>query len=322
MVHVASGGKAALICGSVAYDTILVFPDRFKTHILPDKLHILNVAFLVPEMRREYGGCAANIAYGVTLLGDCALPMATAGHDFGPYRERMVSKGISVEHIKVIDQAFTAQAFITTDLDDNQITAFHPGAMQYAHLNKVSDVRSKVALGIVAPDGRQAMIEHAAQFAAAGIPFIFDPGQGLPMFSGAELEEFIERAAWMAVNDYEWGLVQQKTGLTQAEITHKVQALIVTRGAEGSVIYTKNRTWTIPCAKPKALVDPTGCGDAYRAGLIHGLLHGLEWESTGRLASLMGAIKIESRGPQNHEFMRPELLRRYGENFGEVPEGI
>jgi len=322
MVHVASGGKAALICGSVAYDTILVFPDRFKTHILPDKLHILNVAFLVPEMRREYGGCAANIAYGVTLLGDCALPMATAGHDFGPYRERMVSKGISVEHIKVIDGAFTAQAFITTDLDDNQITAFHPGAMQYAHLNKVSDVRSKVALGIVAPDGRQAMIEHAAQFAAAGIPFIFDPGQGLPMFSGAELEEFIERAAWMAVNDYEWGLVQQKTGLTQAEITDKVQALIVTRGAEGSVIYTKNRTWTIPCAKPKAVVDPTGCGDAYRAGLIHGLLHGLEWETTGRLASLMGAIKIESRGPQNHEFMRPELLRRYGENFGEVPEGI
>jgi adenosine kinase len=322
MVHVASGGKAALICGSVAYDTILVFPDRFKTHILPDKLHILNVAFLVPEMRREYGGCAANIAYGVTLLGDCALPMATAGHDFGPYRERMVSKGISVEHIKVIDGAFTAQAFITTDLDDNQITAFHPGAMQYAHLNKVSDVRSKVALGIVAPDGRQAMIEHAAQFAAAGIPFIFDPGQGLPMFSGAELEEFIERAAWMAVNDYEWGLVQQKTGLTQAEITDKVQALIVTRGAEGSVIYTKTRTWTIPCAKPKAVVDPTGCGDAYRAGLIHGLLHGLEWETTGRLASLMGAIKIESRGPQNHEFMRPELLRRYGENFGEVPEGI
>jgi adenosine kinase len=174
----------------------------------------------------------------------------------------------------------------------------------------------------VAPDGRQAMIEHAAQFAAAGIPFIFDPGQGLPMFSGAELEEFIERAAWMAVNDYEWGLVQQKTGLTQAEITDKVQALIVTRGAEGSVIYTKNRTWTIPCAKPKAVVDPTGCGDAYRAGLIHGLLHGLEWETTGRLASLMGAIKIESRGPQNHEFMRPELLRRYGENFGEVPEGI
>jgi adenosine kinase len=322
MVQEVRGGKAALICGSVAYDTILVFPDQFKAHILPDKLHILNVAFLVPEMRREYGGCAANIAYGLTLLGDAALPMATAGHDFGPYRDRMISKGISVEHIKVIDEAFTAQAFITTDLDDNQITAFHPGAMQYAHLNKVSDLRAKIGLGIVAPDGRQAMIEHAAQFAAAGIPFIFDPGQGLPMFTGAELGEFIERAAWMAVNDYEWGLVQQKTGLTQAQITDKVRALIVTRGADGSVIYTKERTWTIPCVKAKAVVDPTGCGDAYRAGLIHGLLHGLDWESTGRLASLMGAIKIESRGPQNHEFTRPELMRRYGENFGTVPEGI
>jgi adenosine kinase len=326
MVQEVRGGKAALICGSVAYDTILVFPDQFKSHILPDKIHILNVAFLVPEMRREYGGCAANIAYGLTLLGDRALPMATVGHDFGPYRERMVSLGLSLEHIKVIDEAFTAQAFITTDLDDNQITAFHPGAMQYAHLNKVSDVRAKVGLGIVAPDGRQAMIDHAEQFAAAGIPFIFDPGQGLPMFTGTELEHFIERAAWMAVNDYEWGLVHQKTGLTQAQITDKVKALIVTRGAEGSVVYTKERTWTIPCVKPKAVVDPTGCGDAYRAGLIHGLLHGLDWETTGRLASLMGAIKIETRGPQNHQFTRPELLRRYretfGESFGQVPEGI
>ena len=322
MVQEVRGGKAALICGSVAYDTILVFPDQFKTHILPDKIHILNVAFLVPEMRREYGGCAANIAYGVTLLGDTALPMATAGHDFGPYRERLVSTGICIDYIRVIEEAFTAQAFITTDLDDNQITAFHPGAMQYAHLNKVADVRAKVGLGIVAPDGRQAMIEHAAQFESAGIPFIFDPGQGLPMFSGEELEEFIERAAWMAVNDYEWGLVQQKTGLTPAQITDKVQALVVTRGAEGSVIYTKDRTWTIPCAKPKAVVDPTGCGDAYRAGLIHGLLHGLNWETTGRLASLMGAIKIESRGPQNHEFSRPQLLRRYADSFGQVPEGI
>ncbi len=248
--------------------------------------------------------------------------MATVGHDFGPYRERMVSLGLSLEHVKVIDEAFTAQAFITTDLDDNQITAFHPGAMQYAHLNKVSDVRAKVGLGIVAPDGRQAMIDHAEQFAAAGIPFIFDPGQGLPMFTGTELEHFIERAAWVAVNDYEWGLLHQKTGLTQAQITDKVKALIVTRGAEGSVVYTQERTWTIPCVKPKAVVDPTGCGDAYRAGLIHGLLHGLDWETTGRLASLMGAIKIESRGPQNHQFTRPELLRRYGESFGQVPEGI
>jgi adenosine kinase len=322
MVQEMRGGKAALICGSVAYDTILVFPDQFKSHILPDKIHILNVSFLVPEMRREYGGCAANIAYGLTLLGDRALPMATVGHDFGPYRERLVSLGLSLEHVKVIDEAFTAQAFITTDLDDNQITAFHPGAMQYAHLNKVSDVRAKVGLGIVAPDGRQAMIDHAEQFAAAGIPFIFDPGQGLPMFTGAELEHFIEQASWVAVNDYEWGLMHQKTGLTQAQITDRVKALIVTRGADGSMVHTKERTWTIPCVRPRAVVDPTGCGDAYRAGLIHGLLHGLDWETTGRLASLMGAIKIETRGPQNHQFARPELLRRYGESFGQVPEGI
>jgi adenosine kinase len=316
------GGKAALICGSVAYDTILLFPDRFKQHILPDKLHLLNVCFFVPEMRREFGGCAANIAYTLHLLGDTALPMAAAGHDFGPYRERLMAHGISVEHIKIIDEAFTAQAFITTDLDDNQITAFHPGAMQYAHLNRVADAGGKVALGIVAPDGRQAMIEHGEQFAAAGIPFIFDPGQGLPMFSGAELEKFIEQATWMAVNDYEWGMLAQKTGLTMAEVAGRLEALIVTKGGEGSVIHAGGRVWEIPCAKPRTLVDPTGCGDAYRAGLIHGLLHALDWQTSGRLASLLGAIKIESRGPQNHAFTRAELLRRYSENFGQAPEGI
>jgi adenosine kinase len=322
MVSRHGGGRAALICGSVAYDTILLFPDRFKQHILPDKIHILNVSFLVPEMRREFGGCAANIAYTLHLLGDTALPMAAAGHDFGPYRERLEARGISVEHIKIIDEAFTAQAFITTDLDDNQITAFHPGAMQYAHLNRVGDAGGKIALGIVAPDGRQAMIEHAAQFAAAGIPFIFDPGQGLPMFSGPELEKFIEQASWVAVNDYEWGMLAQKTGLTMAEVAARVEALVVTRGAEGSVVHAGGRVWEIPCAKPRALVDPTGCGDAYRAGLIHGLLHSLDWQTSGRLASLLGAIKIESRGPQNHAFTREELLRRYSENFGQAPEGI
>ena len=221
----------------------------------------------------------------------------------------------ALDHIKVVDDTFTAQAFITTDLDDNQITAFHPGAMQYAHLNKVADCRP-VALGIVAPDGRQAMIEHAAQFAAAEIPFIFDPGQGLPMFGGEELRAFIEQATWMTVNDYEWGLLQQKTGLTAAQVAAKVEALIVTRGAEGSVIYTAGRTLTHPRAsKPGRIVDPTGCGDAYRAGLIHGLLHGLDWETTGRLASLMGSIKIESRGPQNHDFTRAEFRRRYPAEF-------
>lgn len=311
----------ALICGSVAFDTILVFPDRFKAHILPDKLHILNVAFLVPEMRREYGGCAANIAYGLHLLGDRGVPMAAAGHDFGPYRERFEKLGITTEYVRTIADAFTAQAYITTDLDDNQITAFHPGAMQYAHLNEVSSVRGDIAVGIVAPDGRQAMIDHAAQFAAAKIPFIFDPGQGLPMFGPDELKTFIDQATWVAVNDYEWGMLQQKTGLTADDIMERVDALIVTRAAEGSLIYSKGRTLRIPAAAPKAVVDPTGCGDAYRAGLIHGLLRGLDWEATGRIASLMGAIKIESRGPQNHRFTRSDFEQRFQQNFGQQAPG-
>jgi adenosine kinase len=309
-------GKVALICGSVAYDTILVFPDRFNSHILPDKLHTLNVSFLVPEMRREFGGCAANIAYGLSLLGDRGIAMATAGHDFAPYRERMLSRGLRVDHIKLIEEAFTAQAFITTDLDNNQITAFHPGAMQFAHLNKIADAGSEVAMGIVAPDGRQAMIDHAAQFAAASIPFIFDPGQGMPMFNGDELKAFIRQANWIALNDYEWGMLQQKTGLTAADVAAQVDALIVTLGAEGSMIHTGGTTLKIPCAKPRRVVDPTGCGDAYRAGLIHGLLHGLDWASIGRTASLMGALKIEMRGPQNHHFTRAEFDQRYQENFG------
>jgi adenosine kinase len=310
-----SEGTSALICGSVAYDTILLFPDRFKNHLLPDKLHTLNVSFLVPEMRREYGGCAANIAYGLNLLGDRGIAMATAGHDFAPYQRRLQSLGISVQHIKILDGTFTAQAFITTDLDDNQITAFHPGAMQLAHLNRVADA-GPVALGIVAPDGRQAMIEHAAQFEAASIPFMFDPGQGMPMFDGEELKTFIRQARWVAVNDYEWGMLQQKTGLSTEQVAAQVDALIVTMGAEGSLIYAQGRKLTIPCAKPKAVVDPTGCGDAYRAGLIHGLLRGLDWETIGRTAALMGAIKIESRGPQNHRFTRTEFDQRYRDNFG------
>ncbi|HWJ36366.1 MAG TPA: carbohydrate kinase family protein [Steroidobacteraceae bacterium] len=338
MANETGGRKTALICGSVAYDTILVFPDRFKAHILPNKLHMLNVAFLVPEMRREFGGCATNIAYGLKLLGDEGLAMATAGHDFEPYRQRLVSQGIGHDYIKVVDGTFTAQAFITTDLDDNQITAFHPGAMQHAHLNKVSDAagagggagaggagagvggsaagRAEIALGIVAPDGRQAMIEHAAQFRAAKIPFIFDPGQGLPMFDGAELGEFIDQATWVTVNDYEWELLQQKTGMSAHDIVAKVDALIVTRGAEGSMIYTKEGALPVPPVTPRAVVDPTGCGDAFRAGLIHGLLHDLDWQTTGRTASLMGSMKIEARGPQNYSFTTAEFDRRYQEQFG------
>ncbi len=309
--------KAALICGSVAYDTILVFPDKFKNHILPDKIHMLNLAFMVPEMRREFGGCAANIMYGLKLLGDAGFIMATAGRDFEPYRQRMLSLGLAVDYIKVIEDSFTGQAFITTDVDDNQITAFHPGAMQYAHANQISDAANAgIALGIVAPDGRQGMIDHASQFAAAGIPFIFDPGQGLPMFGGPELSLFLDQATWVTVNDYEWQLMQQKTGMTEADVVRKVEALIITRGAEGSTIHTKERAYTIPAARPNAVVDPTGCGDAYRAGLIHGLLKGLDWETTGRVASLMGAMKIESRGPQNHEFTKAAFDKRYQDNFG------
>ena len=233
----ASPGRA-LICGSVAFDTIMVFGDRFANHILPDKIHMLNVSFLVPQMRREYGGCAGNIAYNLRLLGDVGYPMATVGSDFAPYREWMTRHGVPTEHVRVVEHELTAQAFITTDLDDNQITAFHPGAMQHAHENRVGDA-GEVSLGIVAPDGREGMIQHAAQFAAAGIPFIFDPGQGLPMFGGEELRRFIAAARWVAVNDYEWQLVQQKTGWSTAEVLAHAEALIVTRGAAGSTLYTR-----------------------------------------------------------------------------------
>jgi adenosine kinase len=305
-------GKA-LICGSLAFDTIMVFGDRFARHILPDKIHMLNVSFLVPQLRREFGGCAGNIAYNLRLLGDVAYPMATVGRDFGPYREWMARSGVPADHVRVIEAELTAQAFITTDLDDNQITAFHPGAMQHAHENRVTDA-SDIAIGIVAPDGREGMIQHAAQFAAARIPFIFDPGQGLPMFSGEELARFVGQATWVTVNDYEWQLLQQKTGWSVGELTQRVAALIVTRGAAGSVIYTRDGELAIPSA-PAAVVDPTGCGDAYRAGLIHGLLHGLDWPSTGHIASLLGAIKIESRGTQNHRFTRAEFAARLASAF-------
>jgi adenosine kinase len=312
--------KKALICGSVAFDTIMVFGDRFRNHILPDKIHMLNVSFLVPQMRREYGGCAGNIAYNLRLLGDVGYPMATVGRDFGLYRDWMAQTGVPADYIKVIDSEHTAQAFITTDLDDNQITAFHPGAMQQSHVNKVSDAKD-IALGIVAPDGRDGMVQHAEQFAAAGIPFIFDPGQGLPLFGGEDLSRFVDQATWVAVNDYEWQLVQQKTGWTVRDVVERVEALIVTRGANGSVIYTKGADVEIPCAQPKAVIDPTGCGDAYRAGIIHGLLHGLDWETTGRIASLMGAIKIESRGTQNHEFTPAEFEQRLAASFGPAATG-
>jgi adenosine kinase len=305
----------ALICGSAAYDNIMVFEDSFKNHILPDKIHILNVAFLVPRLRREFGGCATNIAYNMKLLGEDPLPMATVGQDFGPYAGWLSQKGIRQDHIKVLDDVFTAQAFITTDLDDNQITAFHPGAMNFAEVNIVSDADG-VSIGMVSPDGRTGMIEHAAQFAEAGVPFIFDPGQGLPMFDGNDLKRFIEQCTWVTVNDYEWQLLKDRTGWDVDDVTARTEALIVTRGGEGSLIHTKEAVHEIPTAKPSTVEDPTGCGDAYRAGLLHGLLKDMDWETTGRIASLMGSIKIEQHGTQNHSFTRDEFADRFKAAFG------
>jgi adenosine kinase len=305
----------ALICGSAAYDNIMVFEDSFKNHILPDKIHILNVAFLVPKLRREYGGCATNIAYNLKLLGGDPLPMATVGQDFGPYSAWMSECGVSQKHVRVIDDVFTAQAFITTDLDDNQITAFHPGAMNQSEVNKVSDA-SGVTIGMVSPDGRAGMIEHSEQFAAAGIPFIFDPGQGMPMFDGDDLRKFVKECTYVTVNDYEWQLLKDRTGWDVADVTAQTDALIVTRGGEGSQIFTGDAQYEIPSAKPEAIHDPTGCGDAYRAGLLYGLMNDLDWETTGRIASLMGSIKIEQHGTQNHSFTRDEFESKFKAAFG------
>ena len=306
---------SALICGSIAYDTIMVFHDHFKNHILPDKVHILNVSFLVPDLRREFGGCAGNVAYNLKLLDAPGVPMGTVGKDFEPYARWMDQCGINRKHVRTIDQSYTAQAYITTDLDDNQITAFHPGAMNFSHENKIADAAG-VTLGMVSPDGRQGMIEHAEQFAEAGIPFIFDPGQGLPMFDGDDLMRFVDQATWVTLNDYEAQLMQERTGLSPHELASHVKGLIITRGGEGSHIYTEDKRYDIPTAKPHQAVDPTGCGDAYRAGLIYGLLNDLDWETTGRIAALMGTIKVESSGTQNHSFTRSDFSARFKESFG------
>jgi len=305
---------SALICGSFAYDTIMVFPDQFKNHILPDKVHILNVSFLVPEMRREFGGCAGNIAFNLKLLGEEPLPMATVGNDFAPYAEWMDKFAVNRKYLKEVD-SYTGQAFITTDQDDNQITAFHPGAMGFSHENSVLKTEG-VKVGIVAPDGRDGMIQHAKDFAEAGIPFIFDPGQGLPMFDGDDLMAFAEQATWIALNDYEAQLFSERTGKSAEELSEMVEAVIITRGAKGSQIYSKGKTYDIPVAKVSELKDPTGCGDAFRAGLLYGILNKLDWNTTGQIASLMGAIKIESNGTQNHAFTMQEFKQRYKENFG------
>ncbi|MCF6324087.1 MAG: carbohydrate kinase family protein [Gammaproteobacteria bacterium] len=305
---------SALICGSYAYDTIMVFHDKFKNHILPDKVHMLNVSFLVPDMRREFGGCAGNIAYNLKLLGAEPLPMATVGSDFSPYAEWMDKCGISRDHIKVIGDSYTGQAFITTDLDDNQITAFHPGAMSMSHENHVADA-SGASIGIVSPDGRDGMIEHAKEFAEVGVPFIFDPGQGMPMFDGEDLMRFVEQASWVTVNDYEMEMLQQRTEKSPHEIAERVDALIVTLGGEGSHIYTKGKRIEIPSIETSQLADPTGCGDAYRAGLLHGLMNDMDWETIGRIASLAGGIKIEHHGTQQHSYTREAFDARFVKEF-------
>ncbi|MDO8962530.1 MAG: carbohydrate kinase family protein [Methylophilus sp.] len=301
-----------LICGSLAYDTIMVFQDQFKNHILPDKIHKLSVAFYVPEMRREFGGTAGNIAYNLQLLDGNPLIMATVGQDFAPYAEWLSQNKLNQQHIKTIPSSFTAQAFITTDTEDNQITAFHPGAMVESHQNSVKETQ-QVSLAIIAPDGRDGMFQHARECAEAGIPFMFDPGQGLPMFNGEELLHFIDMADYLAVNDYESQVIQDKTGLTLEQLAAKVKALIVTLGGSGSQIYADGQLFEIPCVNANKVVDPTGCGDAYRAGLLYGIVRGWDWPTCGRLASTMGAIKIESRGGQNHRPTREEIENVYSQ---------
>lgn len=372
-----------LITGSFAYDTIMVFRDRFANHILPEHAHILNVSFLVPELRREFGGCAGNIAYNLKLLGGEPLPMGAVGRDFAPYRAWLQENDIPLDFVTEAPGEFTAQAFVTTDRDNNQITAFHPGAMAFAQMNRISDAcdaGNAIALGIVAPDGRQAMLEHAAQFAAANIPFIFDPGQGLPMFDGDELHAFIKQAGYVVVNDYESELLRDKTGLQLAQIAAQVKALIITRGGDGADIYVGGggdgsgdgkdgvgdgvgsgvrgdgvdggvdgdaagiagagdagddkgvsgdggvgregngvddggASIHIDAVRVSEARDPTGCGDAFRAGLLYGIARGLDWRACGQIASLMGGIKVEHHGTQNHRFTHPEFEARYHKNF-------
>jgi adenosine kinase len=305
-----------LVCGSLAYDTIMVFPDQFRKHILADQIHILNVAFMVPDMRREYGGTGGNIAYNLKLLGEEPALMATVGHDFSAYQERLGELGITGQHIRRLEDQFTAQAFITTDIDDNQITAFHPGAMSFSHLNRVGDCAGARA-AIVSPDGRQGMIEHAKDLAAAKIPYVFDPGQGLPMFSGPELLELMDGAAALAVNDYEARVVEQKTGRRIEDLARTLGAVVVTRGAEGSTVHSAGGATQVPAVTAEALVDPTGCGDAYRSGLLYGMARGWEWPRSARLASVMGSIKIAHRGGQNHRPTRESIGHKLREAFGE-----
>lgn len=290
---------AVLICGSLAFDTIMTFEGRFAEQILPDQLHILNVSFLVPSLRRDFGGCAGNIAYSLRLLGGEPLPMAMLGSDGTDYLLRLKELGISTAHVVQAHDTYTAQAMIMTDRDNNQITAFHPGAMMQAHVNRI-ERHADARLGIVAPDGRDAMLEHATQFVAADIPFVFDPGQGLPMFSGAELSRFVEQATWVTVNDYEGKMLCERTGWSCAEISRKLKGLIVTLGAQGCEVWVDGDKTLVPAAKPAQVVDPTGCGDAWRGALLFGLERGWSLVRCAELGNRVGALKIAQRGPQNY----------------------
>ena len=290
---------SAVICGSLAFDSIMTFEGRFAEQILPDQLHILNVSFLVPALRREFGGCAGNIAYGLKLLGGHPLPMATVGSDGAHYLARMREQGISTEFVREVEDAYTAQAMIMTDRDNNQITAFHPGAMMQAHISRI-EARSDIKLGMISPDGRDAMLQHAEQFKEAGIPFVFDPGQGLPMFDGPELAHFVELATWVTVNDYEGRMLCERTGLSLAELSQRVQGLVVTLGAQGCEVWIDGEKTLVPPVKPKEVLDPTGCGDAFRAALLFGLEQGWSLARCAALGNQIGALKIASRGGQNY----------------------
>ncbi|VWB88843.1 sugar kinase [Burkholderia lata] len=307
---------ATLICGSIAYDSIMTFEGRFREHILPDQVHLINLSFLVPTMRREFGGCAGNIAYALHLLGGDARIMGTVGAlDAQPYLDRLDQLGLRRDHVRVLPDTYTAQAMITTDLDNNQITAFHPGAMMQSHLNHAGDAPG-IKLAIVGPDGFDGMVQHVEELAKAGVPFVFDPGQGLPLFDGATLRRSIELATYVAVNDYEAKLVSDKTGWSEDEIASRVDALAITRGEHGATIRHKQGTEQIPVVRAERISDPTGCGDAFRGGLLYGIEHGLDWATTGRLASLMGSIKIAHQGPQTYVLTRAEIDARFETAFG------
>lgn len=306
---------SALICGSLAYDTIMVFPERFKDHILPEKVHMLNVSFLVPEMRKQFGGVAGNIAYNLKMLGGEPFPMATVGDDFGPYQQRLEDLGISTRYVKHLKGEFTPQAFITTDQDDNQITAFHPGAMMQSHLNKVEDTDG-ITLGIVAPDGKLAMQQHSRDFERLGIPHIFDPGQAMTAFDGDDLRTFIDQANWLTANDYEFQLIQERTGMNEEQVAAKLEALVITLGGDGSRLITSDGETRIEAVKPESIQDPTGCGDAYRAGFIHGLQNNLDLVTCCRIGSLMGALKVAVLGPQNHVHTLEDIEARFVKAFG------